>query len=93
MTNYAKGANKERMVKKVLEAAGMTCVRSSGSHGPVDLVAWNKDRIYFLQIKYNCRITDAELNALEAMQVPASGEVAVWEYVKGNTKPKIKRIK
>lgn len=93
MTNYAKGANRERMVKKVLEATGMTCVRSSGSHGPVDLVAWNKDKIYFLQIKYNCRITDAELNALEAMQVPACGQVAVWEYTKGNRLPKIRKIK
>ena len=42
MTSYSKGASFERKIKKILEAKGMFVVRSAGSKGPVDLIAFNK---------------------------------------------------
>ena len=42
MSQYRKGANFERKVKKLLEAKGMFVVRSAGSKGPCDLVAFQK---------------------------------------------------
>lgn len=42
MSAYRKGASFERRIKKILEAKGMFVVRSAGSKGPVDLVAFNK---------------------------------------------------
>ena len=38
MTNYSRGANFERRVKKHMEDAGWICFRSAGSHSPADLV-------------------------------------------------------
>jgi len=42
LTSYSKGASFERKIKKILEAKGMFVVRSAGSKGPVDPVAFNK---------------------------------------------------
>ena len=39
MTNYDNGARLERAAKTDLETAGYLVLRSSGSHGPADLVA------------------------------------------------------
>jgi Holliday junction resolvase len=39
MTNYSRGANFERAIVKDLEAKGYWCMRSAGSHGPVDVIA------------------------------------------------------
>lgn len=36
--NYRRSADRERAVKHSLERAGFFAVRSSGSHGPVDVV-------------------------------------------------------
>lgn len=38
MTNYSRGANFERRVKKHLESKGWACFRSAGSHSPADLI-------------------------------------------------------
>ena len=40
MTNYSKGANFERRVKRYLESCGYYVVRSAGSHGVLDLVGF-----------------------------------------------------
>lgn len=39
MTQYSRGADFERKVKKDLQAHGWFVVRAAGSHGPVDLTA------------------------------------------------------
>jgi len=44
MTNYSKGANFERRVKKRLEKLGYYVIRAAGSHGTFDLVAFKAHR-------------------------------------------------
>ena len=51
MSNYARGANFERRVKKMLEKDCWFVIRSAGSHSPVDLVAIKRDEIKLIQCK------------------------------------------
>lgn len=52
MTNYEKGSNRERYIKKKLEKAGYLVVRSAGSHSPIDLIAIDREgSLLFLQVK------------------------------------------
>ena len=37
--NYNNGARRERRIMKKLEAEGWFCIRSAGSHGPIDIIA------------------------------------------------------
>ena len=57
MSNYDKGARLERIAKKRLEARGYTVVRSAGSKGAVDLVAWNAKHTLLIQVKSNGQVT------------------------------------
>lgn len=50
-TNYKRGANAERELKKMLEADGAFVVRAAGSHGPFDVVAFRDGFIYGYQVK------------------------------------------
>ena len=38
--NYRNGANRERRIMKKLTAEGWFCIRSAGSHSPVDIIAF-----------------------------------------------------
>jgi len=50
-TNYQKGYRMERLACKDLEALGWRTVRTAGSHGPFDVIAWKRDSFLFVQIK------------------------------------------
>ena len=82
MTNYSKGANLERKAKAALESAGYSCVRSAGSHGGADVVAWNQTRLRLIQVK-NRPLAPAELrrasDELLAMKCPRNGSREIWQ--------------
>ncbi len=50
MSRYSKGARFERRVKKYLEDLGFYCVRSAGSRGEFDIVAF-KCIVFGIQVK------------------------------------------
>lgn len=53
MTNYARGADKERELVEMFRDAGATVVlRSAGSHGEIDVVAAWPSLVLFTQLKY-----------------------------------------
>jgi len=67
--NYRKGADFERKIKNKLESAGYFVIRSAGSKGPADLVAWDSnsrdESPYFFQCKTGEEgITKAEVEKL-----------------------------
>ena len=65
MTNYARGANFERQIKAHLEAKGYFVLRSAGSHGTVDLVAFGpKWPVWFIQAKIHGTMSPAERREL-----------------------------
>ena len=65
MTNYRRGADFERAVKAHLEGHGYLVVRTAGSHGVMDLIAYPQNvekgnRPWFVQCKTNGRMDPKE---------------------------------
>jgi len=63
MSRYSKGARLERRVKKLLENLGFFVVRSAGSRGPFDLVAF-KCIVFGIQVKthrYNITVDEKDV--------------------------------
>jgi len=50
MNQYRRGARVERLLRKKLESEGYYVVRSAGSKGAVDLVAWNENDYLAIQV-------------------------------------------
>ena len=50
MNQYRRGARVERLLRKKLESEGYYVVRSAGSKGAVDLVAWNYNHCLVIQV-------------------------------------------
>ena len=55
MTNYQKGARKERKLVNEARAAGLTSFRSAGSHSPIDVIVVNHrtKELWLVQCKPN----------------------------------------
>jgi hypothetical protein len=51
LTRYESGAAFERTIKRAFEANGFTCIRSAGSKGKVDLIAFNSNEMFAIQCK------------------------------------------
>ena len=52
-TKYKNGAARERRIMKKLEQEGWFCIRSAGSHSPIDIIALKKgDFLYGLVAKF-----------------------------------------
>ena len=65
MNRYGAGRRLEWKVRKRLEGAGWFVIRSAGSKGPCDLVAFQRDRVLFVQCKRG-RFSKAAWSALVA---------------------------
>lgn len=63
-TNYQRGYVFERRVMKALTDEGYFCVRSGGSHTPVDIVALDRNVTILIQCKKDGVISDLEWNEL-----------------------------
>ena len=50
MNQYRRGVRAEYLLKKKLESDGYYVVRSAGSHGAADLVAWNDRACHIIQV-------------------------------------------
>lgn len=64
MNRYAKGANFERALAHALRSRGIWVVRSAGSKGPADLVAWCGGRKALIQCKAGGSASPIEIQAL-----------------------------
>lgn len=88
MTNYAKGANFERLLGKRLEKQGYFVVRSAGSHSAVDLVAIREYTVRLIQVKSSRRRlvgADAveaafgkDIRKLRELKCPTCVETELW---------------
>ena len=50
--NYRNGAERERRIKRKLEAEGWFCIRSAGSKSKVDLVCFKKATLNFPTVRF-----------------------------------------
>lgn len=90
-TPYRRGYAFENRGVKFFRDLGFFVIRSAGSKGPVDIIAWNAKEMYLVQMKANS-ITPSELRiaekALLKVPLPPGGfrtiHYEVW--VKGNPK-------
>lgn len=67
MNAYAKGRAFEQEVSRYLRGKGIWVIRSAGSKGAADLVAWYGGRRALLQCKLGSKSSKNELNALRRM--------------------------
>ena len=91
-TKYQRGAALERRCIKRLEREGWRCVRSAGSHGPFDVVAYHHLAWLCIQVKGGGWPGLIEMETLQGEPVPHSNtRIEVWRYDKGKRNPRIKR--
>lgn len=64
MTQYSKGSQFERRVKKHLAEFGWWVARIAGSKGEADLVAVREGEVWFVQVKRDGRLDHGEWNDL-----------------------------
>jgi len=79
MTNYQRGTRLERLARDSLRRNGYTVVRSAGSKGKIDLVAWNGECVRMIQVKAKGALSAKEIEALRALPCPPCGTIETWE--------------
>jgi Holliday junction resolvase len=82
--NYLAGYKAERRAVNYLKKEGYTIIRSGKSRTPVDLVAFNAEKIRLIQIKstkekkipsYN-----EDIQALQDMKIPENATIELWVW-------------
>ena len=91
-TNYEKGRRAEYKAMHQLRDDGYTVLRTAGSHGIYDVVAWNPDEVRFIQVKRDCKPTRGELAALAGAIVPPGCVKELWTYTTGVGAPEKVRL-
>lgn len=68
MTPYQRGIALEYKIKKLLEHEGWTVLRTAGSHGEYDLIAYKNREVIFIQLKRKAegKSSVVELNSYDA---------------------------
>lgn len=67
MSKYSDGARFERTTRHALEADGYEVIRSAGSKGKVDLVAFKQGQQLFIQCKINGLCAPAERSRIRTL--------------------------
>ena len=84
MTNYNIGARLERLWCNQMKLRGYKTMRSAGSKGLIDCVAWNENEILFVQVKNGKRAyNDDDIAGL--MDMPRPAGVKVFLIVRDGT--------
>lgn len=83
-TNYRRGADRERIIVKLLERDGYTAVRSAGSRGRFDVVAWHpgddliSPKLRLIQAKSTPIDLTRAMDQLREYPVPEFTHVEIW---------------
>jgi len=83
---YRRGARVERLLKKKLEADGFYVVRSAGSKGVIDILAWNKIGCLAIQVALAGVKTKRDFDKLRAMPTAPLMFRYMYEYDRGEWK-------
>lgn len=85
MTNYSIGARLERLWIAQMKRRGYRAMRSAGSKGLIDCIAWNDQEIIMAQIKNNrMAYSSRDIEALKAMPRPYAARVVLYERFGAN---------
>lgn len=80
-TKYERGRDAEYRTINELRADGYDAVRTAGSHGAADVIAWNGVHVRFIQCKtWVSRVGDyrADIQKLEDMRLPPGSQCELW---------------
>ena len=92
MNNYKKGRNNEYRSMRLLEASGYQTLRSAGSHSPFDVVGYNRTGCVFVQVKTNEWPAPAEMETLQAIQLPANCAKIVHRWDDRKSTPQVRDV-
>jgi len=85
--NYDRGRTLEYRTIKNFEDMGCTAIRSAGSHGLTDVIAWNRRCFWLVQIKSgSARMTPADIERFREMPAPPNAIKQIHQYVKNKGK-------
>lgn len=76
-TAYRRGRRVEYLLKNELEEKGWSVIRSAGSRGTADLIAWRARQVRFIQVK-RCRSVPALKRAIKDAIVKFEEAVCWW---------------
>lgn len=85
MNTAGKGRRNEWKTRDLLRREGYHVVRSAGSKGIVDIVAFNGQRLLLVQVKTNGGMSSEDIQNLKSLPAPpfASKQLWVWrDYAK-----------
>jgi len=83
MARYTKEYKREQAARRRLEELGYTVIRSAGSRGPWDLVAYKEGQICFIQVRSNIP-PDRLIERLETYsKEPLTPSYEIWAWRKG----------
>jgi len=77
MSIYTRGYRLEREVRNILKKEGYTVIRSAGSKGLWDLVAYNAQEFRLIQIKKG-RVPVREREIIKAEKTPSNTSKEIW---------------
>jgi len=75
--NYRIGAKVEYAVRDIYVDRGFSVIRSAGSRGPFDLLAYNEFNVVFIQCK-NHKPTKKEMVDFRSAKIPAFCRKEMW---------------
>jgi Holliday junction resolvase len=91
-SNYARGVRLERLWMAQMRAKGYVAMRSAGSHGLIDCIAWNREEVIMAQVKNgNAAYSDKDIGELLEMKRPIGVSVFLvvrdggkqeWEWIR-----------
>lgn len=74
---YRKGRSLEWKAKKELQLEGYLVIRSAGSKGPIDLVAFNRSCVRLVQVVKGS-IPTSKLKAMKKLPIPRGCTLEIW---------------
>jgi Holliday junction resolvase len=81
---YCKGARLERLARAALLKQDYTVVRSAGSKGPCDLVAFNAHELRLVQVKAEGAMRPADWRKLARLKAPPGTLRQIWVRGRGD---------
>ena len=91
-TNYESGVVGERKcVHELRDDYGFTAIRTAGSHGTFDVIAWNDLCLIMVQckrVRKHRPPSRQEVASIRSCAVPPGTNTEIWIYTKGVGKPR-----
>ena len=92
MNPKRKGTRNEHRSIKLLESLGYHCIRSAGSLGPFDVVAYNDIGCIFIQCKSNSFPSSIEMEQLKLEPIPPNSVKLVHRWNDRKSTPSVLQI-